>query len=263
MVEPIMSIEIPDPIKKFFIEIQRLEFPRQGWASDVAIVYSKKGTFALKRTKKEKYNLWLKKEIEVMNELALHTDLPIPKVFLSHIDDEQVWAVLEYFEGITLREALMRTKNKEVRRNLIFEFGATLNRIHSVTCPPALITPSDWLEAKLNEAKYNLITYGTEGTLELLDKLIKHRPEPIQPCLIHGDFTIDNVLVVDQKIVAIIDWSGGGYGDPRYDVSLSVRQKEGIFDHKNDSVIFYEGYGEKLITEEEYDYFENGLYNFF
>ncbi|WP_108671042.1 phosphotransferase family protein [Peribacillus acanthi] len=260
---PINVNEIPEPIKKFFIETNSLEFPRQGWTSDVAIVNSKKGTFALKRTKKEKYNQWFIKELEVLKELAIHTDLPIPKVYLTHMENEQVWAVLEYFKGVTLREALVSARNESIRKELIYQFGVTLKKIHSTSCPKSLILTSDWLETKLIEAKHNLITYGTEGTPELLDKLVKNRPAPIQPCLVHGDFTIDNVLVVNQKIVAIIDWSGGGYGDPRYDVSLAVRQKDGIFDHEKDSSAFYSGYGEKLISEEEYDYFENGLYNFF
>lgn len=80
---------------------------------------------------------------------------------------------------------------------------------------------------------------------------------------IHGDYTIDNVLVSDGIITGIIDWSGGAYGDPRYDVSIAIRPKPNLFQDEIDRQIFFEGYGEKIINYKEYDYFVNGLNEFF
>lgn len=80
---------------------------------------------------------------------------------------------------------------------------------------------------------------------------------------IHGDFTIDNVLVSNAVVTGIIDWAGGVYGDPRYDVSLAIRPKLNAFETGRDIQIFFEGYGQKIIDEEDYNYFANGLYEFF
>lgn len=85
----------------------------------------------------------------------------------------------------------------------------------------------------------------------------------IKNTLIHGDFTIDNVLVRDGKITSIIDWSGEAFGDPRYDVSLAIRPKPNAVETDSEINTFFEGYGKKIIDEQEYKYFEDGLYAFF
>ena len=92
---------------------------------------------------------------------------------------------------------------------------------------------------------------------------MKKWPAPCPPTLIDGDFTIDNVLVRDRNIVGVIDWSGGAFGDPRYDAALAIRPKRSAFQHEADVIVFFEGYGQKPITKDEYEYFANGLYEFF
>ncbi|NRG46712.1 aminoglycoside phosphotransferase family protein, partial [Bacillus sp. CRN 9] len=58
-------------------------------------------------------------------------------------------------------------------------------------------------------------------------------------------------------------WAGGTYGDPRYDVSIAIRPKPNAFNNEIDREIFNEGYGKKIIDDKTYDYFVNGLYEFF
>jgi len=108
-----------------------------------------------------------------------------------------------------------------------------------------------------------LDNYEVEGSREMLEKLIENQPDPCPQTLIHGDFTIDNVLIKDGKITSVIDWSGGSYGDPRYDISLAISPKQNVFKDDSDLQKFYEGYGGQKISKEEYTYFEEGLYAFF
>ncbi|MGV3465266.1 MAG: aminoglycoside phosphotransferase family protein, partial [Heyndrickxia sp.] len=61
----------------------------------------------------------------------------------------------------------------------------------------------------------------------------------------------------------IVDWCGGAYGDPRYDLSLAIRPKPNLFEDEIDREIFFEGYGGKILNNKEYDYFVNGLNEFF
>ncbi|MDY0940141.1 phosphotransferase family protein [Priestia megaterium] len=79
--------------------------------------------------------------------------------------------------------------------------------------------------------------------------------------LIHGDYTIDNVLVHDGQITAAIDWSGGTCGDARYDMPLAVRFEDGTFTGK-ERAAFFKGY-DKQISQGEFCYFAEGLYEFF
>lgn len=70
-------------------------------------------------------------------------------------------------------------------------------------------------------------------------------------------------MISNGVITGVIDWSGGAYGDPRYDVSLAIRPKPNAFENEIEKQIFFEGYGNKIIDEDNYDYFANGLYKFF
>jgi hypothetical protein len=56
---------------------------------------------------------------------------------------------------------------------------------------------------------------------------------------------------------------GGAFGDPRYDVSLSIRPKPSAIETDSEIDSFFEGYGRKILGEREYKYFEDGLYAFF
>lgn len=119
------------------------------------------------------------------------------------------------------------------------------------------------MDEMLRHAEINLNHYLVDGTPELLEFLKNNKPLPIENKLIHGDFTIDNVLVHDGKITSIIDWSGGGFGDPRYDISLAIRPKPNAFEVESEINAFFEGYGKRTLSEREYKYFEEGLYSFF
>ncbi|MBU3570602.1 aminoglycoside phosphotransferase family protein [Priestia aryabhattai] len=106
-------------------------------------------------------------------------------------------------------------------------------------------TVREYLEKEDNEKKREHIVYEMGRLL----------------ALIHGDYTIDNVLVHDCQIAAVIDWSGGALGDARYDIALAVRLEDGIFTGK-ERAAFFKGYG-KGLSQGEFCYFAEGLYKFF
>lgn len=182
---------------------------------------------------------------------------------MSFEDHHQTWALLEFFDGETLREALLNEKNKQNKQEMIFNFGKILAKIHATSCPNGLVNDIEWLDQMLIDAEVNLKNYEVDGTEDLLYKLKTNKPKNFQQTLIHGDFTIDNVLVKNGEIKGVIDWGGGRFGDPRYDVSLAIRPKPFVFDNEMDKSFFFEGYGRKIIDQNEYDYFAKGLYEFF
>ncbi|MFO1446079.1 aminoglycoside phosphotransferase family protein [Bacillus sp. Bva_UNVM-123] len=263
--QPIHISEIPNEIIQYVSRISSIKFPPQGCTSDVGIIENEGSIFALKRTKEPLYRTWLKEEVSVLNCLAIQTKLPVPKVIKYVVESgkNQSWALMEFLEGETMRTALFNEKNEKKRKELIFNFGKILSQIHSTPCPAELIHEISWIEDMLIKAEYNLKHYQVDGTAELLKNIKKNKPNEFKQTLIHGDFTIDNVLVHNGIISGVIDWAGGTYGDPRYDVSLAVRPKLHAFENEIDREIFFEGYGERIIGNKEYDYFVNGLYEFF
>lgn len=264
--QPIDIKEIPNEIKQYVNGINSIRFPQQGYTSDVGIIESNDGNlFALKRTKESLYNSWLNKEVATLNCLSIKTKLPIPKVnkFVVDSGKNQSWALIQFLEGVTLRIALSNEKDQENRGELIYNFGKILSRIHSTPCPDGLKDHGSWIDNILFKAECNLKHYKVDGTEELLNKIKLNKPNQFKQTLIHGDYTVDNVLIHNGMISGIIDWAGGAYGDPRYDVSLAIRPKPNVFENIIDRELFFEGYGEKIIGNEEYDYFVNGLYEFF
>ncbi len=260
-IRPIVLDEIPQEILTYLGGIEGITFPRQGQTSDVGIIQSKEGIAVLKRTRGKQFCEWLRKEIEVLNGLTT-TDLPIPKVYTVKDEGEEVWALFELLEGVTLRSYFATETEIEKKHAVIYQFGQTLARIHDTPCPPSL-QKGNWLDHMLQQAAYNLANYQVDGTKQQLDYLVANKPKEIRQTLIHGDFTIDNLLVKDGVISGLIDWSGGAFGDPRYDAALAIRPKPSIFESENEIVIFFEGYGKKIIDNEEYRYFKEGLYEFF
>lgn len=259
--QPINLQEIPTEIKNH-INIQSITFPRQGCTSDVGIIQSVEGRFALKRTKKPQYNAWLKKEIKVLRCLKQETSLPVPRVEKFVEQDGQSWGLLEYLEGETVRAALTKTHNKSKREELLINFGKVVADIHATPCPETLKNKKIWLDDMLDQAVYNLQNYKVDGSEDLLEQIKQNRPSNRKQTLIHGDLTIDNILVHNGVVTGIIDWSGGAFGDPRYDVSLAIRPKPDVFEWEGDKASFFEGYGDRILTERDYDYFLN-LYEYF
>ncbi|MBY6037746.1 aminoglycoside phosphotransferase family protein [Fictibacillus nanhaiensis] len=261
---PVTIDEIPLQFKNITGKINNMTFPKQGYTSDVGILHTDKERYVVKRAKGELFRTWLSQEASVLVALSV-TDLSVPRLFhfVSDADSMQSWTLTEHLEGVTLRNYLYEEKDQQNRHKAIYSFGETLAKVHITTCPNELMGDKLWLDEQLENAQFNLENYGTEGTRDLLDKLRRDRPSFHPQTLIHGDFTLDNVLVKDGKVTSIIDWSGGAFGDPRYDVSLAIRPKPNAFETKEDKEMFFAGYGKKIITEADYHYFEEGLYNFF
>lgn len=261
---PIKIEEIPYEIQAYLQNINSMKFPRQGHASNVAIIENNQGLHVLKRAKGQ-FSSWLMKEVAIINCLTSKTNLPIPQVKLAieQKASNESWALIEFLQGETIRNALANERKQEKRQQIIFNFGQILQRIHSTPCPNELRGEQPWLKQMLKQARYNFNNNQADGTQELLEKIQATQPSYVKQTLIHGDFTIDNILVENGIITGIIDWSGGAFGDPRYDLSLAIRPKPNAFDNDMDKQIFFEGYGERVMDDEIYHYFADGLYEFF
>ncbi|WP_202079113.1 phosphotransferase [Caldalkalibacillus salinus] len=260
--KPIEIEKIPYEFTQLIGGIKNISFPKQGCTSSVGIVTSEKGKFVLKKSVQELYRKCLFQESKILHILN-NTSLPVPKRYKFTEDRNSSWLLMSFIEGETIRSLFQRGISKQHKEEILYNYGQVLRDLHSTTCPKELTAGEQpWLEKKLIEAEYNLKKYEVDGTKELLNNLMKKRPIKVDHTLIHGDFTIDNVLVQGTEIVGIIDWSGGAFGDPRYDLTLATRPKPYIFNNEIDREIFYKGYGIDAVCDEDIKYF-NDLYEFF
>ncbi|MBW5447688.1 phosphotransferase [Cohnella sp. CFH 77786] len=254
-----IPVEIVDQIGA----IQNLSFPRQGYTSLVAKIQTRDHQFIIKKTEHALFNEWLSEEYLALQYLST-TGLPVPKPYAFHIQDRSRWLLMDYIDGISLRHYLGSKPDLRDREKVISHYGLCLKKIHESQCPVELRkNDQSWLDTMLMKASRNLTNYHVEGTEELLIRLKNNRPKPIENTLIHGDFHTNNVLVNNNKVIGIIDWPRAAFGDPRFDIALAIRPKQDVFDQEGDQDVFFESYGRVRITDEEYRYFQEGLYKFF
>lgn len=260
-----MNQHINPTISAFFepilSKVQSFSFPkRQGATSEVIFLHTDNGQFVCKIAKKSPYRDWLKKEADAMNYLNEVTNLPIPIFYQFTETTDESYLLMSRENGIPLREALQQTLHDSGKLEIMESFGVLLKQLHETQPPASWVTETPWLDQQLEVATYNLQNYDVDGDQALLEKLKKQKPIPSKQTLIHGDCTIDNVLVLNGKVHMLIDLAAAAYGDPRYDIALatrSIRNSQEMID------AFYKGYGLQTITSEEFTYFDEGLYEFF
>lgn len=256
--------QMPAALHEIAGPIQVVDVPEQGATSDVVILSSSNGRFVVKRASQPPYHEWLRREYEVLRSLSPHMDF-VPKPFgyveEEHRESRSHWLLMEHLPGVSLRAVLRRGVEPAERRRLLFSFGQALSAIHRQPVPDELVSRQPWLDRILELAAIYLRDYEVDGNAELLERLKTERPEPLPPCLIHGDYTLDNVLIEGGRVSGVIDWCWGAWGDPRYDLALATREKTEVFQDQADFDAFYDGYAGRRLTEEEKAYFV-GIYEF-
>jgi len=263
---PITLDELPQEVHSRLGAIQRLSYPQQGCTSDSAIAESERGAYLIKRSRGPQYSEWLAQEHRVLTALAA-SSLPVPRPHQFLRRDTplgaEAWLVMDCLPGESLCTVLQGNQAAATRSHLLRAFGQVLAAIHATPAPPGLAqVDQPWLDRMLDMAAYNLAHYQVDGSQELLERLQGNRPADVPATLIHGDFTLDNVLVAGDALSGVIDWSGGDWGDPRYDLALAIRPEPEAFGNQADVQAFFEGYGRRPLSDDEYHYF-NGLYEFF
>jgi aminoglycoside phosphotransferase (APT) family kinase protein len=264
----VITVEaLPEALQAFLGSIHQVTYPPQGYTSDLAIIGCQTGTFVVKRSRSRQYRRWLAQEYRVLQAL-LTVPLPIPRPCLylevTQSGSLEAWLVMTCLPGESLKIVVRRQPDQAAKRVLLQRVGQTLAQLHQVPIPPLLQGESQesWLETRLKQARCHLEKAEVDGSANLLARLERERPPAVASQLIHGDFTLDNVLIQDGAVSGIVDWAWGAGGDPRYDLALAIRPKEGLFQTTEDTESFFAGYGTTRLSQAEYEYFV-ALYEFF
>jgi aminoglycoside phosphotransferase (APT) family kinase protein len=235
--------DIPPALRSHVPPDARLTYPVQGMTSEVAFVEGDRPC-VVKRCRDPIYLHWLAREHRVLRALA-ESSLRVPRL-LDYVEVAtsagacEAWLVMSRLEGRTLWTDIL-TANPERRARLLHGVGALLKQIHGTPVPPGLRSQTPWLDRMLAEARDNLA--WCDGTADLLADLHRRRPAPVPEVLIHGDLGLDNLLVTADDTMSLIDWSCGGQGDPRCDVSLALQTEPELVMADRELAAFYEGYG--------------------
>lgn len=254
--------DLPPAIAPYVGPAARLTFPPQGQTSDVALATSRGRVVVVKRCANPLYVDWLRRERVVLEALA-GTGLPIPAC-IAHAETQAqgtpvVWLVMTRLPGRQLFGTLIRASQRR-RVALLRQLGEVLRQLHSTAVPAALRKHGDWMTRQLEQARANLS--WCDGTAAGLVELESSRPAAVSERLIHGDLALDNVLVDTRGVLYLIDWAGGGSGDPRHDIGLALQTKPETDLTPRELEAFYAGYASAPVPETTRDWFVR-LYDYF
>jgi aminoglycoside phosphotransferase (APT) family kinase protein len=148
--------------------------------------------------------------------------VPAPELIATdHGDEGSAFMVLEAIDGETIARKLQRDDEfAHARTVLTAQLGSALAAVHSMQ-PVEGLEPVDPI-AYYTEVLDSAIAAGTgspQPMLELVRRwLIDHRPPPVEPVVVHGDFRLGNLIVGHDGLRAVIDWELAHLGDPMEDL---------------------------------------------
>ncbi|MET7541859.1 phosphotransferase family protein [Streptomyces sp. NPDC005507] len=161
---------------------------------------------------------------------------PVPVPGVAAVDEAQpAWFAMDFAAGEALEPVL---DDPEVppatARARMLEIAHVLRRLHDTDVDaPGLDAPPPLSAAgELERWSRTLHAVPAElrpGGEELLARLSEDVPADLPSVLLHGDFRLGNVLCVEERAVAVVDWEIWSVGDPRIDLGWFLL----FADHRN------------------------------
>ncbi|MFC0109165.1 phosphotransferase family protein [Kibdelosporangium aridum] len=161
------------------------------------------------------------------------TKVPVPGTLFLCQDTEVLGApfyVMEFMPGVPYRSREELGKlGPERTRVIALNLIDTLADLHAVD--PVSVglgdfgRPEGYLERQLRRWGKQLDASRSRdlpGIDRLHDRLAERLPSSTEATILHGDYRLDNTLVLDDKITAVLDWEMSTLGDPLADLGLTV-----------------------------------------
>ncbi|EPE09014.1 serine threonine protein kinase [Ophiostoma piceae UAMH 11346] len=165
-------------------------------------------------------------EIEAMQYVSEHTDIPIPKVYAIHTDKNDIYIEMEYIRGQTLEDA-WRHLSRDQKDTAMADLKQAMATLHALE-PPAQDLVSSALQNPAIDCRIGSGFFGPMSSDEFHTMLRKKMPieyaeeyfgkEIVQvhttryrTQFCHSDFAARNIMVRNGRLAAIIDWAYAGW----------------------------------------------------
>lgn len=174
----------------------------------------------------------MSREYRVMDALT-STPVPVPRMIALCEDVDVIGApfyVMDKVEGTPYSRASQLEPLGPERTRLISErLVDTLVDLHAVDYRAVGLgefgRPDGYLARQVSRWKKQLAASTSRelpGMDELVAHLDAHLPANGEGTIVHGDYRLDNALVQDDSITAVLDWEMSTLGDPLTDVALML-----------------------------------------
>ena len=175
------------------------------------------------------------REYEVIAALN-KTDVPVPKAYL-HCEDESIigteFFLMSYVDGEVMWEPHIPQASNEERYKIYKSMNNTIARLHSVDHEKIGLSsfgkPGNYVGRQVSRWSKQYLASETreiKSMNNLMEWLPKNLPEEKATKLVHGDFSLSNVMIDLNtfEICAILDWELSTLGDPAADFSYHCIQ---------------------------------------
>jgi aminoglycoside phosphotransferase (APT) family kinase protein len=134
--------------------------------------------------------------------------------------------VMAYVEGSSL-EPLFDLEgdgtSADVVTDRLLDAARVLARLHQISPADVGLAEEPVLPAVEEVERWSTTLRTVDPTLvegwEDVARLLRERtPTPMAPAIVHGDFRLGNLLAVDRRVTAVLDWEIWSVGDPRVDL---------------------------------------------
>lgn len=176
------------------------------------------------------------REYRVMAALG-PTDVPVPEMVALCEDVDVIGApfyVMQKVEGTPYsRASQLAPLGAERTRAISERMVDTLVTLHAVDYRAVGLgefgRPDGYLTRQVSRWKKQLASSTSRelpGMDELVAYLETHIPAQGEGTIVHGDFRLDNLLVADDQVTAVLDWEMSTLGDPLTDVALMLAYQQ-------------------------------------
>ena len=200
---------------------------------------------------------------------ALTGGVTAPEIVASETGDTNPvgapFMISRRIEGESIPRKILRDDTfAKARRGLVADFGRELAAIHRLdtTSVDQIATIDDPL------AVQRTLYEAFEDPHPVFDLafrwLDERRPQARQPCVVHGDFRMGNVLVDSEGLAAVLDWELAYLGDPAFDLGWLVARawrfggagEVGGIGSRSELLDAYQANGGEAITLDELRWWE-------
>jgi aminoglycoside phosphotransferase (APT) family kinase protein len=176
------------------------------------------------------------REHRVMSALA-STAVPVPEMIALCEDVDVIGApfyVMRRVEGTPYSRAQQLEPLGAERTRVITErMVDTLVDLHAVDYREVGLgefgRPDGYIARQVSRWKKQLAA-STSRELPGMDELVAYldstSPAEGEGTIVHGDFRLDNLLVADDRVTAVLDWEMSTLGDPLSDVALMLAYQQ-------------------------------------
>jgi len=164
------------------------------------------------------------------------TDVPVPKAYI-HCEDESVigteFFLMSFVDGEVMWEPHIPQASNEERQKIYQSMNETIAKLHSVDHVSIGLEsfgkPGNYVGRQVARWSKQYVASETreiKSMNNLMEWLPKNLPTEKATKLVHGDFSLSNVMIDLNtfKICAILDWELSTLGDPAADFSYHCIQ---------------------------------------